>query len=177
MKGFSELIVVLLTAGVVHDAEAADSPDQKFAQKAVVDNTAEVEIADLARKQASQDSVRQYAERLYSDHQQANEKLKAIAQQKGINLPTDIDAKHKRERDKLAKKQGADFDEDYLEAMIAEHKKDIKEFEKEAKNGKDPDLKTYAAQTLPTLREHLKQAQQLHSHKKAAKPPAKKSAS
>lgn len=177
MKGFSELIVVLLTAGVVHNAEAAESADQKFAQKAAVDNMAEVQIADVARKQASQDSVRQYAERLHADHEQANEKLKAIAQQKNINLPTDIDAKHKRERDKLAKKQGADFDKDYLDAMIAEHKKDIKEFEKEAKNGKDPDLKAFAAQTLPTLREHLKQAQDLHQAKKAAKKPATKSSS
>jgi putative membrane protein len=170
MKGFSELIVVLLAAGTVQSAEAADSPGQTFARKAAVDNMAEVELANVARKQASQDSVRQYAERLHQDHQQANKKLQAVAQQKGISLPTDIDAKHKRERDKLAEKQGVDFDADYLEAMIAEHRKDIKEFEKEAKEGKDPELKAYAAQTLPTLREHLKQAEQLQaSSKKAAK--------
>ncbi len=113
--------------------------------------------------------MRQYAERLHNDHQQANEKLKSIAQQKNISLPTSTDAKHQKERDKLAKKQGADFDKDYLDAMIKEHKADIKEFEKEAKNGKDPDLKAFATQALPTLREHLKQAQDLHSRKAAKK--------
>lgn len=169
MKGFSELIVVLLTAGGVQTADAADSPDQKFAQNAAIDNMAEVAIADVARKQASQDSVRQYAERLHNDHQQATDKLSALAQQKGITLPTDIDAKHKRERDKLAKKQGTDFDKGYLDAMISEHKKDIKEFEKEAKSGKDPDLKAFASQVLPTLREHLKQAQDLNQATKATK--------
>lgn len=169
MKGFSELIVVLFTAAFLPNAQAAESADQKFAVKAAQDNMAEVELAELARNQASQDPVRQYAERLHNDHQQANEKLKSIAQQKNINLPTSTDAKHQKERDKLAKKQGADFDKDYLDAMIKEHKADIKEFEKEAKNGKDPDLKAFATQALPTLREHLKQAQDLHSRKAAKK--------
>lgn len=171
MKGFSELIVVLLAAGM-QNADAADSPGQTFARKAAVDSMAEVELADVARQQAVQESVRQYAQRLYQDHKKANQTLRAVAQQKGISLPTDIDAKHKRERDKLGEKQGADFDADYLAAMIEEHKKGIKAFEKEAKDGKDPELKAYAAQWLPALREHLQQAERLHaSGKKAAKQP------
>ena len=134
-----------------------------------MDNLAEVAVADLARQQASQDAVKQYAEHLRSDHEQATEKLKSIAAQKGIDLPTDADAKHKRERDKLAKKQGGDFDKAFIDSMIKDHKSVIKEFEKEAKDGKDPELKAFADTMLPGLRKHLQEAQQLQGTAKAAK--------
>ena len=148
---------------------APSSADAKFAKKAAMDNLAEVALADVARQQASQDTVKQYAEKLRSDHEQATEKLKSIAAQKGIDLPTDVDAKHKREQDKLAKKQGADFDKAYIDSMIKDHKSTIKEFEHEAKSGKDPELKEFANGMLPGLRKHLQEAQQLQGSAKSAK--------
>ena len=61
--------------------------------------------------------------------------------------------------DEIAKKTGADFDKAYLSALIDDHKKDVKLFEKEAKSGNDSELKTWAANTLPTLRHHLEMVQ------------------
>jgi putative membrane protein len=60
---------------------------------------------------------------------------------------------------KLQSMKGADFDREYMKHMIADHKKDIAEFQKQAKSGKDADLKDFAARKLPTLQEHLKLAQ------------------
>lgn len=40
--------------------------------------------------------------------------------------------------------------------MVADHKKDVGEFQKEAKSGKDPEVKAWAATTLPTVEEHLR---------------------
>jgi putative membrane protein len=44
------------------------------------------------------------------------------------------------------------------EAMVKEHKYDIKAFEKASKNTQDP-AKSFAAETLPTLRKHLQTAE------------------
>lgn len=180
MKGFHfSSVLAILAALAFAPAYAADmgkadssgkpsSSDQKFAKKAATDNLSEIELADLAKNQASQDMVKQYAEHVANDHQQANEKLKSIASQKGIELPNAPDSKHKGEKDKLAKRQGADFDKAFVDAMVKDHKNTVKEFEKEAKDGKDPELKQFASSMLPGLRKHLQEAQQLQASTKAA---------
>ena len=56
---------------------------------------------------------------------------------------------------------GAAFDTAYVKEMVVDHEKDVAAFEKEAKDGKDPDVKAWAKKTLPTLRSHLADAQAL----------------
>src|SRR5437868_14762336 len=118
MKEFSELIVAVFTAAVLPSAQAADTPDQKFAKEAATDNIAEIELAQLAQEKASNDQVREYAKHLQSDHQQATDKLKTLASQKGVALPSETDAKHKREHDRLAKLNAVDFDTAYIAAIV-----------------------------------------------------------
>ncbi len=142
--------------------------DEKFVTNAAKDGHAEVELAQLAQQQAGSSQVRAYAQRLAQDHQQADQQLKAIASQKGIQLPDEPNNKQKRDRDKLAKRQGAEFDKEYIDAVVKDHKKAIKEFDKEAKDGKDPDIKAFASQTAEKLREHLNQAQKLQTDLKNA---------
>jgi len=55
----------------------------------------------------------------------------------------------------LAKKTGADFDKAYISFMIADHKDDIAEFEKEVQNGKDSEIKNWALNKIPVLKHHL----------------------
>lgn len=160
MKGFSELIVVLSFA-IAPSVQAAESADQKFVEQAAIANLAEVELANLAREKASRPETKEYAEHMLKDHQQANEKLKSLASQKGIQLPTEPDAKHKREKDRLSKMSGPDFDRAYIESMVKDHKQVLNQFEKQAKGGKDGDLKTFAAEMVPSLRQHLEQARLL----------------
>jgi putative membrane protein len=73
-------------------------------------------------------------------------------------LPTSIDAKDQGLKDKLSGLSGADFDRTYMQSMVKDHQKDISEFQKEANSGSNADLKGFAAQTLPTLQEHLRMA-------------------
>jgi putative membrane protein len=47
--------------------------------------------------------------------------------------------------------------------MVRDHEKAVKEFERESTSGKDPDLKAFAAKTLPTLQDHLKMAKETQS--------------
>jgi len=93
------------------------------------------------------------------DHSKANEKLKSVAAKDSMNLPSDMDAKEKANYDRLAKLQGAAFDRAYMKDMVKDHKTDVAEFQKEANNGKNAQLKAFASDTLPTLQEHLRMAE------------------
>ena len=98
---------------------------------------------------------------MVDDHSKANDQLKQLAQQEHVKLPTQPSAKDKATKAKLENLSGKEFDEAYMSDMLKDHKKDVAEFERESKNAKDPAVKDFAEQTLPTLREHLKQAQQI----------------
>lgn len=136
-----------------------DRSDRKFVEKAALDSMAEVRLAQAAQSKAGNDQVKAYAKRMQEDHAKASEELEALASSKGIRLPRELDRDHKGDVEKLAKMEGDKFDREYMERMVSEHRKDVKAFEKQAKGGKDPDLKAYARKNLPTLQEHLKMAQ------------------
>ena len=134
--------------------------DRKFIEEAAQGGMAEVQLGQLAQQKASNDQVKQFGKKMADDHQKANDELKKIASTKGITLPTDLSSSDRREYDKLQKKSGADFDREYMKEMVSDHKKDVKDFQSEGKSAKDPDIKNFAASTLPTLQQHLDLAQQ-----------------
>jgi putative membrane protein len=133
--------------------------DQHFVMEAAKGGLAEVELGKLAQEKASSDQVKQFGKRMVDDHSKANDELKSIAQNKSITLPSDLDAKDKALRDRLSKLSGEQFDRQYMQHMVQDHRKDVAAFRTESKAGKDADVKAFAAKTLPTLEEHLKQAQ------------------
>ena len=135
--------------------------DEHFIKKAAQGGMAEVELGQLAVQKASSDQVKQFGQRMVDDHTKANDQLKQVAQQKNVTLPTEPSAKDKATKARLEKLSGTDFDKAYMSDMVKDHKKDVAEFERESKSGKDDAVKSFAEQTLPTLREHLSQAQQI----------------
>jgi putative membrane protein len=98
---------------------------------------------------------------MIDDHSKANEQLKNIAAQEHVTLPTKPELKDRQTKDRLEKLSGTEFDQAYMTDMLKDHKKDVAEFERESKTAKDPAVKSFAQRTLPVLREHLNQAQQI----------------
>jgi putative membrane protein len=141
------------------DKSTLAASDRKFVTQALQHGMAEVELGKLASEKASHDQVKQFGQRMVDDHGKAGEELKQIAQDKGITPPGEMDAKHKKLHDRLSKMSGAEFDRAYMSEMVKDHRNDVKEFQREAKSAKDADVKSFASKTLPTLQEHLKQAQ------------------
>jgi len=133
--------------------------DQHFMKEAAEGGLAEVELGNLAAQKASSSEVKNFGERMVQDHTKANDQLKQIASNKGVNLPSQPSHAQMAEKKKLEKLSGTQFDKAYMDAMLKDHKKDVADFQRESQSGKDPDLKSFASQTLPTLQEHLKQAQ------------------
>ena len=135
--------------------------DEKFMKDAAVGGMTEVKLGQLAEQKAASDGVKQFGRRMATDHGRANDELKQLASQKGVALPMDLDRSHQGLYDKLAKLNGADFDRAYMKEMVKDHDKDVKAFRKQADSGKDPDVKSWASKTLPTLQEHQQQAKQV----------------
>jgi putative membrane protein len=157
------------TKGTTQDAKAtkqAATADTTFMKTAAMDGMAEVEHGRLAAQNAASDEVKQFGQRMVDDHGKANGELQSLASQKNVTLPKELDAKHKAMQDKLSKLKGAAFDSAYMSHMLAAHKQAVSLFQREAKSGKDAEVKAFAEKTLPTLQEHLKMAQGISAKKK-----------
>ena len=159
---------LILGSTVVFAQTGADSPasahisgaDVSFAREAALGGMSEVELGQLAVQKASDPRVRQYGQKMIDDHSRANDALKAAATQEGITLPASPDKKHEALREKLEKLSGPQFDEAYKKAMLRDHKEDVVAFEKEANAGNSP-VQKFAADTLPTLKDHLQMIEEL----------------
>ncbi|MEO7988941.1 MAG: DUF4142 domain-containing protein [Chryseolinea sp.] len=134
--------------------------DTEFAVAAADGGMLEVELGKLAQANASSEQTKMFGEMMVSDHSKANEELKTLATQKNISLPTELSDKNRKTYNDLAEKTGKDFDDAYTDFMVKDHKKDIDKFKKEAENGEDQDLKSWAAGKISTLEHHLEMAKQ-----------------
>lgn len=141
-------------------APGISEADRNYAVKAASGGMMEVELGQMAAAQASSQLVKDFGQSMAGDHSAANEELKGLAAQKQITLPDVPGKDHQDKIDKLRKKTGKEFDKAYMEMMVDDHKEDIALFENEANNGNDPDLKSWAAAKLETLRHHLHMAEQ-----------------
>lgn len=143
------------------DARGANlaAPDRRFMMEAAQSDMAELMTSKMAQQKGQSDAVKQYAQMMITDHTATSEKLMEMAKMKGVTLPSDVDAKHKKMAAKLEKAEGERFDREYMQGQVKAHQDAVKLFERQAKNGRDEDLKQFATATLPRLREHLQMAQ------------------
>jgi len=135
--------------------------DRKFVMEAAQGGMMEVELGRIASERASNAEVKAFGRRMVDDHTTANERLKQVARERSLTLPTEMTAEQKQERDKLNRATGAEFDRMYMSHMVKDHQKDVSEFEKQTQKGEDQAVRSFAQQTLPTLREHLEMAQKI----------------
>ena len=149
-------------------AQTVAKQDLEFAKKAAEGGLMEVQFGELAQEQAKDEQVVQFGARMVQDHGQANEKLKAIAEQKGIQLPQELPEDAQQKYEELQQLSDSEFDKAYMDEMVKDHEEDVEAFEQQAQSGEDPDLRAFAEETLPTLREHLELAKETQSQISAA---------
>lgn len=128
--------------------------DAEFAVEAANGGMMEVKMGELAQMNGSSQEVKDFGKMMVDDHSKANDELKTLAMQKNIMLPTTLGNDMQEMYDEMSKKTGKEFDKDYVDMMVKDHNDDIDSFKKEANDGKNADLKAFAAKTLPTLEMH-----------------------
>ena len=127
---------------------------ESFMKEAAQGGMAEVEMGKLAEQKSKNAEVKKFGQMMVKDHGEAGKDLMALAAKKNITLPTDMGA-HKSTYDKLNGLSGADFDKAYVDDMVDDHQKDVSEFQKQANNATDPEVKAFAAKVVPVITKHL----------------------
>jgi putative membrane protein len=150
-------LLTVLCAGPVR--AAVSTADQTFADVASQDDLTEIELGLLALQNATSPHVRQFAQRMVSDHTQAAQELMQVAKSQNLELRTQIDAQHKSDVDRLRGMKGEAFDTGYMQ--VQEHRKGVLDFQKQAQSGSDPALKSFAQKYLPILQQNLQMAQSI----------------
>lgn len=146
----------------VNDTTAmVEDDDAEFAVKAADAGLAEIELGKLAMEKASDQRVKDFAQRMVTDHQKANDELMTIATRHNITLPPVVSEEHTDKQRKLRERSGRDFDREYIDIMVRDHDKVVSLFEDAASDARNADLKAFASKTLPTLKDHHEKARAL----------------
>jgi putative membrane protein len=140
-----------------------NNPDRLFVRAAALGGMAEVELGELARQKAQSEAVKDFARRMVEDHGKANDRLISLAKEDGIAVPDELDQEHKATRERLEAMSGAEFDRAYLQGQVVDHQKTAQLLEYEIGSGQDADLKSFAAEILPIVLQHLRAAQTLQA--------------
>ncbi len=139
------------------DAGTGQNEDtNEFAMKAANGGMMEVELGRMAQEKGMSKDVKEFGAMMVADHSKANDELKTLATAKNITLPSTLGEDAQEDVNELAKLSGKEFDKKYVSMMVDDHKEDVDAFKKAAEdNSVDPDIKAFAAKTLPTLQQHL----------------------
>jgi putative membrane protein len=131
-----------------------------FVKEAAMGGMAEVELSKIAQKSENPD-VKRFADRMVQDHTAANQELMTVTAGLGIDAPKALDPQHDQIRQKLTTLHGKALDEQYMQVMVQDHNKTVSLFQQEERSGSSPQLKSFAAKTLPIIKEHQTMATEL----------------
>jgi putative membrane protein len=137
------------------------SGDTKFVSRQLEGNMAEIKLAQLALKQSQDKNVRNFAQKLITDHTQAYQTLLPMAQRQNIAEPTTLTTRQQEMFERLSKLDGVAFDVTYTNDMIRMHEMTIKALNDELTHGQSQWLNTWVQNTRPVVQQHLALAQQL----------------
>jgi putative membrane protein len=152
---------VLALSGVQAQESKQSKASDMFMKQAMQGDMAEIQVGKLAQEKGEDQQVKDFGQTLVSDHQQNLDKARSLAQTIGMTPPDSVSAEQKATYDKLSRLSGRQFDREFAQHMVQDHK-DITEFERESK--KSGDVASFAQDTLPVLRKHLQIAEQINGH-------------
>lgn len=135
--------------------------DRDFVITAAQGGMSEVSMGQLASGKATSPDVKGFGQRMVTDHGTSNQELTQLVRNKGLEMPGTPKEESKDMASHLNSMSGAEFDRMYMQHMVEDHQKDVSAFEKASREAQDPDVKAWAAKTLPILQQHLTLAQEI----------------
>ncbi len=146
----------------VAPVNAAADNTQDFITKATIANEFEIESSKLALEKSQNKDIKHFAQQMVDDHTKTGDELKSVLQSSNIASPKEeLDSSHQKIMDNLQNATTDDFNHQYIAVQTDAHKEAVKLFTDYSQHGDNMTIKTFAAQTLPTLQEHLTHVQQL----------------
>jgi putative membrane protein len=167
------------TSGTSRTAQRPSEPStqtarldaREFVNRMGAAGLAEVELGKLASDRAMDADVKAFAQMMVRDHSRADDALSKIASQLNIQMPTQLDPVHRELADRLSKLKGAEFDREYMAAMVKGHE-DVAGLLRSFTSADRPigtsgrargeqALMEWAMKTMPTVERHLERARQI----------------
>jgi putative membrane protein len=172
MRAFTTFTAIAAAALLSVPAFAADqkmdNADAAAMKQLAQANLNEVEAGKSAEAKAQNPQVKQFAQKMVTDHQQMYNELQSLAKQKGVALPQSASLKDMAEMKMAERASGAEFDKKYMDMMVKDHQKDAKEVADLVGKAKDPDFKSAVQKASAKINEHLQLAQRISSRTTAS---------
>ena len=144
-----------MTNSVANSVSGMTTPaPESFLTDVIEGGNTEVALGKLAQTQSKNADIKKFGQMLVTDHSKVNQEAGALIKKLNFTGPTGMGS-HQSTYDKLKGLTGDDFDSEFVEDMVSDHEKDISTFQKESQNSSNPDVKAFAAKTLPALQKHL----------------------
>jgi putative membrane protein len=171
----SSALVIALTAGSISPllaqattaasnkttANAAIKRDTRFIREVTSDNMLEASLGKLAEQKAQSSDVKQFGQRMDTDHTKLENDWMNVATKNGVAFKAGMGARHQAKLTRLQKLSGKEFDKAYMTGAIRDHKDDIDYFQREGQAVHSSQVRALVASTLPTLQDHFKQAKEV----------------
>jgi len=157
---------------MIGHARADELPraDKSFINSAAEAGNAEIKASKIALEKTTNPDVKSFATLMVDEHTTVGDNLKKLAATKNVEPPTEPSVAQRAKIAVLEKLDGATFDKQYISMIgVSAHKDTVKLFSKHAAEAKDPDVKDFAAKTLPNLQHHLDMANELKAKLDAKK--------
>ena len=135
--------------------------DQAFVTFAAQNDMNEAHLGELAADHASSQAVKDFAQMLVNDHKKDYQQLSTFGRKAGLDVPTSLDASHLKLIAPLEKLKGPAFDRRFIHEIVAGHETATAAYDKESRDGTNPELKAYAKDTVQLLEKHKDEAKLL----------------
>jgi putative membrane protein len=142
-------------------ARAQIVADTAFIREVRTDNQVEIRLGNVAEKRASNSAVKQFAQKMVSDHTTLNNQWGSVATRNGLTAPANLDAAQQQLVSRLSSLSGAEFDREYMGSMVQAHQEAVATFQRLGPSAQSPEVRQLASSGLPILQQHLTMAQQV----------------
>jgi putative membrane protein len=124
-------------------------------------NSAELSLGRMAQQKAKNSQVKQFAQRMVSDHQSMQNEWRAVASQGGVTISGTVNPTFQQQVARLNQLSGAEFDRAFMSTMVQNHETAVNAFKSRGQNSSSTEVRTLVNKGLPTIQEHLRMARQL----------------
>src|SRR5690606_30273917 len=165
LAALSFAIAAFTAAGAAHAADSElNRGDSRFLQRAAQSGMLEIEASKLAVERAQNPQIKEFAQKMITDHTAVDKELRTLAQSKKVELPTDLRWGQGRTMKGLQQDEGADFEDRYVDKVPGDaHEDAVELFQDASEDAEDPDVKAFASKTLPSLKQHLEMGEALQN--------------
>jgi putative membrane protein len=124
-------------------------------------NLFEMQLGQTAASKAQSSTVRDFGQRMLTDHNRMQDQWSALLTKYGIEYRTTLRPEQEQQMRQLEQLSGREFDRAYMGLMIQEHQNDVSKFQSQGRSAKSAEVRQLVEAGLPVLEQHSTLARQV----------------